>query len=86
MSYPPGYVEERIQILSAVVKAGDSHVEVASIIAEANNEDEAIASLKEKLDTSESGARAVMEMQFRNLMADRRDRIRQQLEELKNQS
>lgn len=84
MSHSPEHAEERIQVLDAITKAGDSFIEVVTIIAEARSEDEAVATLREKLDISATGAQAVMEMQFRRLMPGQRDRVREQLEDLRN--
>ena len=86
MSHPPGYVEERIQVLDAIVRASESYIEVVTLIAESSNEDEAVTALKEKFGISDSGARAVLETQFRRLMGDQRQRLREQLEDLKNQA
>ncbi|GGU57208.1 hypothetical protein [Lentzea flava] len=85
MTYPPGYAEERIQILSAVCRAADSYAEIAGIIATSANEDVALAALRERLGTTEPGARAVLEMQFRRLMPGHRERLRSELEEWRSQ-
>lgn len=86
MTYPPGYVEERIQILSALCRAADSYAEIAGIIATSVDEAAAAAALQERLGTTESGARAVLEMQFRRLVPDQRESLRAQLEELTTQA
>ena len=86
MTYPPGYVEERIQILSALCRAADSYAEIAGIIATSVDEAAAAAALQERLGTTESGARAVREMQFRRLVPDQRESLRAQLEELTTQA
>jgi DNA gyrase/topoisomerase IV subunit A len=85
MSYPPGYVEERIQILDAIGKAIDQRVEVVRVIAATTDENEAISALQEMLGTTESGARAVLETQLRRLMITEREKIVEQLEEMKSQ-
>ncbi|HEX8865140.1 MAG TPA: hypothetical protein VF821_05730, partial [Lentzea sp.] len=76
MTYPPGYVEERIQILSALCQAADSYAEIAGIIATSADETTALAALQERLGTTELGARAVLEMQFRRLVPGERARLR----------
>lgn len=86
MTYPPGYVEERIQILSALCRAADSYAEIAGIIATSVDEAAAAAALQERLGTTESGARAVLEMQFRRLVPDQRESLRAQLKELTTQA
>ncbi|SFR10540.1 DNA gyrase subunit A [Lentzea waywayandensis] len=83
MSYPPGFVEERIQILHARMTAAESFVEVAAAISGVADENEAFSVLQERFGISELGARAVMEMQFRNLMPSERDKDRRQLEDAK---
>ncbi|KJK35214.1 hypothetical protein UK23_43090 [Lentzea aerocolonigenes] len=79
-------MEERIEILSALCRAGDCHIEITGIIAASPNEAAATAALRKRLDTTESGARAVLEMQLRRLVPDLRDRLRAELEELRAQA
>ncbi|MEV6242777.1 hypothetical protein [Lentzea sp. NPDC051838] len=86
MTYPPGYVEQQIEILRALCQAADSYAEIAGIIATSADEATALAALQERLGTVEIGARAVLEMQFRRLLPDQRERLRSQLEELSTQA
>ncbi|WP_285644522.1 hypothetical protein [Lentzea sp. NBRC 102530] len=82
MSHPPDYVQQRIHVLTALCRAVDSHAEVGTAIARSATEDEALTAVRDLLGTTEVGARAVLETQFRRLLPGEREKLRAQLDEL----
>ncbi|WP_394618297.1 hypothetical protein JNUCC0626_04115 [Lentzea sp. JNUCC 0626] len=83
MPYPPGYLEERTQVLEAISKAIEMRAAVVALLSDADSEDAALTSLQRLLGTTELGARAVLELQFRRLVPAERRKIEDQLKSLR---
>lgn len=73
----------RLDVLEAIVLAGDRRSEVLSAISETDDSDEACAAIGELLDISAAGAAAVLDMQLRRFSREELQGLRSQRDELR---
>lgn len=65
----------KYEIVCALVKALENYAEFCDIIAHANSEDEAIGMLMQRFEVTRAGAYACVEMRFRRLFGEERQKL-----------
>lgn len=79
-------LRQRIEILSAVLAAIDRRAEVWALVGTSSTADEARANLEDLLGISSVAARAVLDLQVRRFAVQEVSRIREELEQLQQQT